>query len=79
MPRHLSYEPEVMAVPQRGAPSWSIRRAANLDANDQTAKKFVAELSEQQLDWRPAPCSWWSSLPAQRNFVGLPAAPERLS
>jgi uncharacterized damage-inducible protein DinB len=49
----------VMAVPQeRGAPAWSVRLAADLDANDQAAKKLVAELTEEQLNWQPAPGSW---------------------
>ena len=55
----------VMAIPQkrdipqkRGAPAWSVRLAADLDANDQAAKKLVAELTEEQLNWQPAPGSW---------------------
>jgi hypothetical protein len=48
-----------MAVPQeRGAPAWSVRLVADLDANDQAAKKLVAELTEEQLNWQPAPGSW---------------------
>ena len=40
----------VMAVPQeRGTPAWCVRLAADLDANDQAAKKLVAELTEEQL------------------------------
>jgi hypothetical protein len=39
----------VMAVPQeRGAPAWSVRLAADLDANDQAARKLVAELTEER-------------------------------
>src|ERR1700732_2604125 len=49
----------VMAVPpERGAPAWSIRLAADLDANDKAAKKLVAELAEEQLNWQPAPGAW---------------------
>src|SRR3984893_78775 len=49
----------VMAVPQeRGTPAWSVRLAADLDANDQAAKKLVAELTEEQLNWQPARGSW---------------------
>ena len=49
----------VMAVPQeRGAPAWSVRLVADLDANDQAAREFVAELTEEQLNWQPAPSSW---------------------
>ena len=49
----------VMAVPQeRGAPAWSVRLAADLDANDQAARKLVAELTEEQLNWQPTPGSW---------------------
>jgi hypothetical protein len=49
----------VMAVPQeRGTSAWSVRLAADLDANDQAAKKLVAGLTEEQLKWQPAPGSW---------------------
>src|SRR5258707_14504557 len=49
----------VIAVPQeRGTPAWSVRLAADLDANDQAAKKLVDELTEEQLNWQPAPGSW---------------------
>ena len=49
----------VMAIPQeRGAPAWSVHLAADLDANDQAAKKLVAELTEEQLNWQQAPGSW---------------------
>ncbi len=49
----------VIAVPQeRGAPAWSVRLAADLDANDQFAKKLVAELTDEQLNWQPAPGPW---------------------
>jgi len=42
----------------RGAPAWSVRLAADLDANDQAAKKLVAELTEEQLNWQPSSGSW---------------------
>jgi hypothetical protein len=49
----------VMAVPQeRDAPAWSVRLAADLDANDRAARKLVAELTEEQLNWQPAPGCW---------------------
>jgi hypothetical protein len=49
----------VMAVPEeRDAPAWSVRLAAELDANDQAARKLVAELSEEQLNWQAARGSW---------------------
>jgi len=49
----------VMAVPQeRNAPAWSVRLAAELDANDQAARRLVAELTEEQLNWQPAPGTW---------------------
>jgi len=49
----------VVAVPQgRGAPAWSVRLVADLGANDQAAKRLVAELTEEQLNWQPAPGSW---------------------
>jgi DinB superfamily len=49
----------VMAAPQeRGAPAWSVRLAADLDANDQAVTKLVAGLTEEQLNWQPTPGSW---------------------
>jgi hypothetical protein len=49
----------IMAVPQEtGAPAWSVLLAADLDANDQAARKLVAELTEEQLNWQLAPGSW---------------------
>jgi hypothetical protein len=49
----------VVVIPQEsGAPAWSIRLAADLDANDQAARKLVAKLTEEQLNWQPAPGSW---------------------
>jgi hypothetical protein len=46
------------ASQERGAPAWSLRLAADLDANDRAAKKLVARLTEEQLNWQPAPGSW---------------------
>jgi hypothetical protein len=43
---------------ERGAPDWSVRLAADLNVNDQAARKLLAELSEEQLNWQPAPGSW---------------------
>jgi hypothetical protein len=49
----------VMAIPEeRSAPAWSVRLAAELDTNDQAAKKMVADLTEEQLNWQAAPGSW---------------------
>src|SRR5579863_10277036 len=54
----------VMAVPQeKGTPAWSVRLAADLDANDQAAKKLVAELTEEHSsigNRRPALGVWGS-------------------
>jgi hypothetical protein len=48
-----------MATPQQTRlPAWSVRLAADLDANDQGAKKLVAGLTEEQLNWQPAPGCW---------------------
>ena len=48
-----------MTVPKEsGVQTWSARLNAELDANDQTAKKFVAGLTDEQLNWQPAPGSW---------------------
>jgi hypothetical protein len=40
------------------APAWSIRLAFELSANDQTAQTVAAGLTEEQLNWQPAPGSW---------------------
>jgi DinB superfamily len=40
------------------APAWSIRLAFELSANDQTAQALVAGLTDEQLNWQPAPGSW---------------------
>src|ERR1700731_3017886 len=48
-----------MTAPQETpAPAWSVRLAFELSANDQTAQALVAELTEEQLNWQPAPGSW---------------------
>src|SRR6516164_4689892 len=40
------------------APAWSVRLASDLLANDETAKRLLAGLSNEQLNWQPAPGSW---------------------
>jgi len=40
------------------APSWSVRLATDLLANDETAKRLLAGLAKEQLNWRSAPDSW---------------------
>ena len=40
------------------APAWSLRLASELSANDQTAGYLAANLTDQQLNWQPAPGSW---------------------
>jgi hypothetical protein len=48
-----------MAAPQQTpAPAWSIRLAFELSANDQTAQAVAAGLTDEQLNWQPAPGSW---------------------
>jgi DinB superfamily len=48
-----------MAAPQQTiAPAWSVRLADDLNANDQTARMLVAGLTDEQLNWQPAPGSW---------------------
>jgi DinB superfamily len=48
-----------MPTPQETlAPAWSVRLAFELNANDQTAKTLVAELTDEQLNWQPASDSW---------------------
>jgi hypothetical protein len=48
-----------MAAPQKTfAPAWSIRLASELSANDQTAQKLAAALTDEQLNWQPTSGSW---------------------
>lgn len=48
-----------MAAPQEThAPAWSLRLAFELSANDQTAGYLAANLTDEQLNWQPAPGSW---------------------
>ena len=37
---------------------WSIRLAADLGASDENARELVSGLTEEQLNWQPAPGSW---------------------
>src|SRR5438270_10796663 len=37
---------------------WPSRVAAELSANDQSARALLAGLTEEQLNWQPAPVSW---------------------
>ena len=43
---------------ETNAPAWSIRLATDLLANDETAKRLLAGLTREQLNWQPAPGSW---------------------
>jgi hypothetical protein len=48
-----------MTAPQQTlAPAWSLRLASELSANDQTAGYLAANLTDEQLNWQPAPGSW---------------------
>jgi len=48
-----------MAPPQQThASAWSTRLASELSANDQSAQTMIAGLTEEQLNWQPAPGSW---------------------
>ena len=40
------------------APAWSVRLATDLLANDEAAKRLLAGLTKEQLNWQPAPDSW---------------------
>jgi len=40
------------------APAWSVRLATDLLTNDETAKRLLAGLTSEQLNWQPAPGSW---------------------
>lgn len=39
-------------------PAWSLRLASDFNANDEFAKRLLAGLTEQQLNWQPTPTSW---------------------
>lgn len=45
-------------VQQASPPQWSSRLVDDLGENDAAAKGLVAGLTEQQLNWQPAPDSW---------------------
>ena len=48
-----------MTAPQETlAPAWSLRLASELSANDETAEYLAANLTDEQLNWQPAPGSW---------------------
>ena len=48
-----------MAAPQDTlTPAWSLRLASELSANDQSAATLASNLTDEQLNWRPAPGSW---------------------
>lgn len=48
-----------MAAPQDTLPpAWSLRLASELSANDQSAGTLAANLTDEQLNWQPAPGSW---------------------
>lgn len=38
--------------------AWSSRLSFELNGNDQTAQALVSGLSEEQLNWQPAPGAW---------------------
>lgn len=40
------------------APAWSVRLVTDLTANDQTAATLLAGLTDEQLNWQPAPGAW---------------------
>jgi DinB superfamily len=40
------------------APAWSIRLAADLSANDQSARDLVGGITDEQLNWQPAAGCW---------------------
>lgn len=46
------------AQQQEIAPAWFVRLSADLSTNDETAKRLVAGLTNEQLNWQPAPGSW---------------------
>jgi hypothetical protein len=50
---------KTMATAQRALqPVWDVRLCESLNGSDEDAKGLVAELTEEQLNWQPAPGSW---------------------
>jgi len=47
-----------MPMPHEAPSAWSVRLAASLSASDQFAKTLFARLTEEQINWQPAPGSW---------------------
>jgi len=48
-----------MATAQKALdPVWHIRLVEDLNASDEAAKRLVNDLTEEQLNWPPAPGSW---------------------
>jgi hypothetical protein len=47
-----------MPATEQTATAWSVRLAADLSASDQAARTLLAGLSEEQLNWTPAPGTW---------------------
>ncbi len=39
-------------------PSWSVRLTTDLTANDETAMRLLAGLTDEQLNWQPTPGTW---------------------
>src|SRR5215469_5940686 len=37
---------------------WHVRLVEDLNGSDEAARKLVKQLSEEQLNWQPAPGSW---------------------
>jgi hypothetical protein len=48
----------MIASPETIAQDWSTRLAFELRENDQTAAALAAGLTNEQLNWQPAPGSW---------------------
>jgi hypothetical protein len=46
------------ATQETPASAWSVRLAFELSANDHAAQALAAGLTEEQLNWQPAPGSW---------------------
>jgi hypothetical protein len=48
-----------MTAPQETPPpTWSLRLASELTANDQAAQSLAANFTEHQLNWQPDPTKW---------------------
>jgi len=55
----MNEQEKTMATAQKALqPVWNIRLLEELQASDEAAKRLVTGLTEEQLNWNPAPGCW---------------------